>query len=153
MAKWGMPVAVLAAVGLIIAFTFYAGPGRPGRGCDQPPWELASTIAAPGEAVLVSADGSTSCNPLYGWQASIEIILYDEYGQPLQTVEAPMTSRGAFSADLVIPGELQPGQYAVSAHPRQRDTCDDTNATTTEEQLVRTSCALIIKTLTITPKR
>lgn len=153
MAKWGMPVAVVAAVGLMITFVFYAGPGRPGRGCDQPPWELATTMTSPGEAVIVSVDESTSCNPVYGWRASIEIILYDEHMQPIQAIEAPMTSKGAFSADLVIPSDLPPGQYAASAYPRQRNTCDDTNANATEEQLVRTSCALITKTLTISPER
>jgi hypothetical protein len=89
---------------------------------------------------------------VYGWRASIEIILYDEYGHPIQTVEAPMISRGAFSADLVIPSELPPGQYAVSVYPRQRDTCGDTNATATET-LVRASCAFLTKTLTISSKQ
>lgn len=153
MAKWGMPVAVVAAVGLMTAFAFYAGPGRPGRGCEQPPWDLSSTVSSPGKAVSISANESASCDPVYGWRASIEIILYDEHGQPLQTIEAPMTSRGAFSADLVIPSELPPGQYAVSAYPRHLDTCDDTNAQATEAQLVRAACALLTKTLTISPRQ
>lgn len=153
MAEWGMPVAVVATVGLMTACAFYAGPGRPGRGCEQPPWELAASVTSPGEAVIVSADESASCDPVYGWRAEIQIILYDERMQPIQTVEAPMTSRGAFSAALAIPGELPPGPYAVSADPRQRNTCDDTNATATEERLVRAACAFISKTLIISPRK
>jgi hypothetical protein len=65
-----MPVAVVVAVGLMTAFTFYAGPGRPGRGCEQPPWELAAEVTAPGEVVVVSADENTSCDPVYGWLAT-----------------------------------------------------------------------------------
>jgi hypothetical protein len=146
-----MPVAVVAAVGLITALAFYAGPGRPGRGCDQPPWELAAAVTTPGGIVVVSAEENTSCNPVYGGLAEIQIILYDDRMQPIQTLEAPMTSAGAFSAELVIPDDLSPGQYLVSAYPRQRITCEDTNAKANDAQFVRAACAFHTEPLTVAP--
>jgi hypothetical protein len=146
-----MPVAVIAAVALMTAFAFYAGPGRPGRGCDQPPWELAAAVATPGGIVAVSAEENTLCDPVYGGLAEIQIILYDDQMQPIQTLEAPMTSAGAFSAELVLPADLSPGQYMVSAYPRQRITCDDTNAKANDGQFVRAACAFHTKPLTVTP--
>ena len=75
----------------------------------------------------------------------------DGQARQVQSLRAPMSSRGAFAADLVIPEEVKPGDYFVSAYPYNIDTCFDTNALDADGAFVRASCALLQKPLTIRP--
>lgn len=127
MARWGMPVAVVLSVGSVVAFAALAGSAFGPNRCEQPPWELSPSTAVPGDVLIVSADGAASCDPRYGAGAQVQIQVMDGQARQVQSLRAPMSSRGAFAVDLVIPEEVKPGDYFVSAYPYNIDTCFDTN--------------------------
>lgn len=151
MAKWGVPVAVVLAVGSISVFAAYAGPFFGPSRCEQPEWTLSPTTVAPGRVVSIRAIDAPECDPRYGRDAEVQISLSDGRSHPLLDVRAPMSSAGAFEAELVIPEDAEPGDYFVSAIPYDIDNCFDTNARSSET-ITRTSCAALLKPLIVQAK-
>lgn len=151
MAKWAVPVAVVLAVGSISVFAVSAGPFFGPSRCEQPDWIFSPAAVAPGTTVAIRASNAVDCDPRYGRDAEIQIDLSDGRSTPLLSIRAPMSSEGAFEAELVIPEDTKPGDYFVSAIPHDIDNCFDTNARSSET-IARASCAAPLKPLTIQAK-
>lgn len=117
-----------------------------------PPYTVSPSSARAGESVTISAP-EAKCNPRYGSDARVLIVITDAAGTEVLHATAPMTDTGAFSFILDIPAETAPGVLAVNASPDGVDWCDDTGRNNRVavggEQLERASCAVRMEPLTI----
>lgn len=103
--------------------------------------------------VTVSAP-EAKCNPRYGPNAQVRVVLTDASGEDVLNTMAPMTDAGGFVVTIEVPLLAAPGVMAVKAEPYGVDWCDDTGtnnrANQGEAELERASCAEPTKPLTIT---
>ncbi|TDK28313.1 hypothetical protein E2F48_03435 [Arthrobacter crusticola] len=100
------------------------------------------TVAAP----------EADCNPRYGKNARIQVVIADERGVEIISTTAPMTDAGAFTFTFRVPAQMAVGEAAVTATPHKVDWCDDTgtnNRVQGAADLERASCAERRKPLTI----
>jgi hypothetical protein len=111
--------------------------------CFPPDYSVTPTEARPGEMVTVAAPGA-DCNPRYGENARIQVVITDERGVETINTTAPMTDAGAFAYTFRVPAQMAVGEAAVTATPHQVDWCDDTGTNNRAEgaaNLNRVSCA------------
>ncbi|MFJ4263467.1 hypothetical protein ACIPYU_13585 [Paenarthrobacter nicotinovorans] len=118
-----------------------------------PPYTVNPASARPGEAVTISAPGA-KCDPRYGPDAQVLIVITDAAGVEVLKATAPMTDTGAFTFTVDIPAQIAPGVLAVNASPDGVDWCDDTGRNNRvalgAAELARASCAVRTEPLTIT---
>ena len=120
--------------------------------CFPPKYSVTPTTAGPGELVTVAAP-KADCNPRYGEDARIQVILTDEQGVEVINTTAPMTDAGSFTFAFSIPARTAVGEAAVTAMPHNVDWCDDTGRNNRAEGravLQRASCVLPVEQLIIT---
>ena len=120
--------------------------------CFPPEYSVTPTTAGPGDVVTVEAPGA-DCNPRYGENAQIQVIVTDEQGEEVINTTAPMTDAGAFTYTFPVPDQMVIGEAAVTAMPHDVDWCDDTGRNNRAQgtvNLERASCAEPVKPLTIT---
>ncbi|MFJ6454917.1 hypothetical protein [Paenarthrobacter sp. NPDC091669] len=118
-----------------------------------PDYQVTPSSAGPGDVVTVSAPEAT-CNPRYGANAQVRVVLTDASGEDVLNTTAPMSDAGGFTVMVDVPLRSSPGLMAVKAEPFGVDWCDDTGtnnrANQGEVELSRASCAEPSKPLTIT---
>ncbi len=120
--------------------------------CFPPDYSVTPSAAKAGEMVTVKAPGA-KCNPRYGENARIEVLVTDEQGVEVINTTAAMTDAGAFTHSFRVPAQMAVGQATVAAAPHNVDWCDDTGRNNRAEGpavLERASCAQPRKPLTIT---
>ncbi len=120
--------------------------------CFPPDYSVTPTDARPGEVVTVAAPGA-DCNPRYGQNAQIKVVITDVRGVEVLNASAPMTDAGAFTYSFRVPAQAAAGDAAVTAMPLNIDWCDDTgrnNRAHGTAGLERASCAEPHKPITIT---
>jgi hypothetical protein len=117
-----------------------------------PPYAVNPSSARPGESVTISAP-EAKCDPRYGSDAQVLIVITDAAGMEVLKATAPMTDTGAFSFTVDIPVQTAPGVLAVNASPDGVDWCDDTGRNNRvglgAAELERASCAVRMEPLTI----
>ncbi|MFJ5955332.1 hypothetical protein ACIQC5_05165 [Paenarthrobacter sp. NPDC092416] len=95
-----------------------------------------------------------TCDPRYGSNAAILIVVTDSAGTEVVHTTAPMTDAGAFSYTFEVPPQMAVGMASVHAVPDAVDWCDDTGRNNRvgrgDVDLERASCAMRIEPLTIT---
>jgi len=143
---WAATLVMLASVG--------CGPSVGGAPpCSPPEYAVSPSSAKPGDTVTVSAPDAT-CDPRYGADARIRIVLVEAAGIEVLKTTAPMADAGGFSAAVEIPIQSAKGVMAVNAMPHGVDWCDDTGRNNRvgrgDLPLERASCALPTKPLNIT---
>lgn len=149
---WQVFFAVVFGAALIDtagACSSYPGDEPP---CFPPAYSVSPTSAKPGETVTVAAPAA-DCNPRYGANAQIQVIVTDAGGAEVINTTAPMTDAGEFTYIFTVPDEMEAGDALVTAMPHNIDWCDDTGRNNRAEGTVnfeRVSCAMPIKALTIT---
>lgn len=116
--------------------------------CFPPAYTVDPSIAEAGEKVTVSAPAA-DCNPRYGEDAQIQIVVQKVRGQPFVEALAPMNDDGRFSYEFTVPANAPAGEAGVSAYPHNLDWCDDTGRNNRVGALERASCAERIEPLTI----
>ncbi|MET4541192.1 hypothetical protein ABIE37_002987 [Arthrobacter bambusae] len=118
-----------------------------------PDYQVSPSSAGPGDVVTVSAPEAT-CNPRYGANAQVRVVLTDASGEDVLSTTAPMSDAGGFTVMVDVPLRSAPGLMAVKAEPFGVDWCDDTGTNNRANQggveLSRASCAEPSKPLTIT---
>jgi hypothetical protein len=120
--------------------------------CFPPDYSVTPTHAKPGEAVTVAAP-EAECNPRYGQNAQIQVVITDEQGVEVVNARAPMTDAGAFTYTFRVPVQMAVGEADVTATPHDVDWCDDTgrnNRAQGTAGLERASCVEPREPLTIT---
>ena len=94
------------------------------------------------------------CDPRYGANARIQVIVTDKSGIEVIDATAPMTDAGGFTYTFRVPAQVAVGEAAVTAMPYNIDWCDDTgrnNRVRGEPMtLERVSCATPVEPLNIT---
>jgi hypothetical protein len=114
--------------------------------------------AMPGQAVTVSAPDA-DCDPRYGHDAQIEVIVTDASGAEVVRETAPMNDGGGFTYTFTVPSDTAAGEASVTALPYNVDWCDDTGRNNRVSgtagaaagvDLERASCALPLRPLLIT---
>jgi len=121
--------------------------------CFPPNYAVNPTVAKPGDAITVHA-ADAGCNPRYGQNARIQIIVTDAAGHVAISTTAPMNDAGGFSYQFDVPLQTAPGEASVEAYPLGVDWCDDTgtnNRVPHAEGFSRASCAARTKPLAISP--
>lgn len=117
-----------------------------------PGFSVAPSNAKAGAEVTVSAPAA-DCNPRYGQNALIQVIVTDADGVKVIDTTAPMTDAGAFTYTFNVPPQTAAGDAAVSATPFDIDWCDDTGTNNRADgaaaTLERASCATPMKPLAI----
>lgn len=147
---------VLVATVLGGAVMGYAGACGPFTGeppCFPPSYTVSPDSAQPGAAVTVSAPAA-KCNPRYGTDARIQLIVTDAKGVEVVNTTAPMGDAGEFSYAFTVPADMPVGEATVTAMPYAIDWCDDTgknNRVSGRADVIRASCVMPVETLTITP--
>jgi hypothetical protein len=112
-----------------------------------------SDSVKPGDTVTVSAPAA-KCNPRYGTDARIQVIVTDAKGVEVVNTTAPMSDAGEFAYALTVPAGMPVGEATVTAMPYGIDWCDDTgknNRVSGAADVIRVSCVMPVETLTITP--
>ncbi len=102
--------------------------------------------------VTVAAQGA-DCDPRYGENAQIQVIITDDQGVEVINVTAPMTDAGAFTYTFRVPAQMAVGEAVITATPHKVDWCDDTGRNNRARGTVgveRASCAEPRRPLTIT---
>lgn len=122
--------------------------------CFPPAYSLTPTEAKPGQSVTVAAPDA-DCNPRYGNNARIQVSVIDAIGEEAVNSTSAMNDAGGFTYTFVVPARTAAGDAAVTAVPYNIDWCDDTGrnnrvAGAREVTLVRVSCVLPVRPLTIT---
>ncbi|MHA7262211.1 hypothetical protein ACX80W_03290 [Arthrobacter sp. TMN-37] len=138
-----------AVMGTTAACTPYSGTAPP---CFPPAFSVTPAAAAPGETVTVAAP-PVDCDPRYGDDARIRIVVTDERGVEAIDTTAPMTDAGEFAYTFPVPARMAVGKASVMAEPDDVDWCDDTgrnNRIQGSRMWERTSCVLPVEPLTIT---
>jgi hypothetical protein len=110
--------------------------------CLPPAYSLSPTTAKPGETVTVTAPDS-DCNPRYGANALIQVVVTDETGVQVINTTTPMTDAGGFSYTFDVPAHTAVGEAVVTAMPRNNLARGGVVA------LERASCAVPVETLSI----
>jgi hypothetical protein len=153
----GRRFATFVAIGVLILGASIAGCSS-GRGeeppCFPPAYALTPTQAKPGQSVTVAAPDA-DCNPRYGNNARIQVSVTDATGEEVVNTTSAMNDAGGFTYTFVVPARTAAGNAAVTAVPYNIDWCDDTGrnnrvAGAREVTLVRVSCVLPVRPLTIT---
>lgn len=144
----------ISAATLTTAVTTGCGPSMGGAPpCLPPEYAVSPSSAKLGDSVTVSA-ADAKCDPRYGADARISIVLVDAAGIEVLRTTAPMTDAGGFSAAVEVPLQSARGVMAVNAIPYGVDWCDDTGRNNRvgrgELALERASCVLPTKPLNIT---
>jgi hypothetical protein len=149
-----------AVIPVCAALLILAGSGCGVRGdgeappCFPPPYSVDPTSAKPGENVTVAAPDA-GCDPRYGDDARILVIVTDANGVKVLEATSPMNDAGGFSYGFDVPAQTAPGAATVTAMPYNIDWCDDTGknnraaAAGTSLILEPASCAIPIRLLTI----
>ena len=149
--------AVLAVSGAVVLVGSMAGcgiiPGLVAPPCLPPEYSVSPAEANPGQAVTVSAPDA-SCDPRYGSDAQIEVIVTDASGAEVLHETAPMNDGGGFTYSFTVPSETAAGEASVTAMPYNVDWCDDTGRNNRASgaavvELERVSCAMPVKPLLI----
>ena len=156
---WGC--AALALVGAAVLGGSIAGcgviTGIVAPPCLPPEYSVSPAEASPGQNVAVSAPDA-GCNPRYGGDAQIEVIVTDASGAEVLHETAPMNDGGGFTYSFTVPSETAAGEATVTAMPYSIDWCDDTGrnnrvsgaAGEASVGLERVSCAVPLRPLLIT---
>jgi hypothetical protein len=111
-----------------------------------------------GETVTVTAPDA-ECDPRYGKDARIHVIVTDARGTKVLDTTAPMNDAGGFTYAFDVPLHTAAGAATVTAMPYDVDWCDDTGrnnrvaASGLAVKLDRASCAQPVRLLTITNAR
>ncbi|KIS27550.1 hypothetical protein TV39_10385 [Arthrobacter sp. SPG23] len=108
--------------------------------------------AKAGDTVTVQASDA-DCDPRYGRNARVQVIVTDAAGAKVINTTAPMNDAGGFAYTFEVPLQAAIGDAAVEATPYGIDWCDDTgrnNRAGAAATLERVSCAARIETLGIT---
>ncbi|WP_427006993.1 hypothetical protein [Pseudarthrobacter sp. H2] len=94
------------------------------------------------------------CNPRYGENARIQVIVTDATGAEVVNTTAPMNDAGGFTYTFEVPARTAAGDAAVTAMPYNIDWCDDTGRNNRTDGAAVTlrgaSCAPPTKPLGIT---
>jgi hypothetical protein len=118
-----------------------------------PTFSVSPSSAEIGQTVTVQAENS-DCDPRYGENARIQVLVTDANGERIVDTVAPMDDAGGFTFTFDVPAQTALGKAAVEAYPHNVDWCDDTGknnrASEAEVPLIRASCAERIELLTIT---
>ncbi|MGM0929022.1 MAG: hypothetical protein ACQEXN_04850 [Actinomycetota bacterium] len=125
--------------------------------CLPPEYSVSPAAASPGQTVAVSAPDA-GCNPRYGSDAQIEVLVTDAAGAEVVRETGPMNDGGGFTYSFTVPSEIAAGEATVTAMPYNIDWCDDTgrnnraSGTAGEAglELERVSCAVPLRPLLIT---
>jgi hypothetical protein len=153
--------AVLVLMGAVALVGSMAGcggvPGLVAPPCMPPDYSISPAETSPGQTVEVSAPDA-DCNPRYGAEAQIEVIVTDASGAEVFHETAPMNDGGGFTYTFTVPSEAASGEASVMAMPYNVDWCDDTgrnnraSGATGEAgvELERVSCAQPVRSLLIT---
>ncbi len=119
-----------------------------------PAFSVAPSSAKAGAEVTVSAR-EADCNPRYGRNALIQVVVTDADGRKVIDATAPMTDAGAFTYTFEVPPRTAAGDATVTAMPLNIDWCDDTGKNNRADEaaaaLERTSCVIPLKPLAIVP--
>lgn len=121
--------------------------------CMPPSYSVSPSTAKAGEMVTVQA-GDSDCNPRYGQDALIQVIVTDAAGQKVLKETAPMNDAGGFTFQFAVPQQAAAGEASVEAFPYDLDWCDDTgrnNRVAQSAAMQRVSCAVRTEPLSITP--
>ncbi|MET4136055.1 hypothetical protein [Pseudarthrobacter sp. PvP090] len=122
--------------------------------CFPAAFSVAPPSAKPGDTVTVMAPDA-DCNPRYGQNARIQVIMTDAADADVVTATAPMNDAGGFTYSFQVPAGTAAGESAITAMPFNIDWCDDTGrnnrAAGAGNGLTRASCVFPQKPLTITP--
>ncbi|MET3773576.1 hypothetical protein ACJJV6_17220 [Arthrobacter nitrophenolicus] len=121
--------------------------------CFPPSYTVSPDSVQPGDTVTVSAPAA-NCNPRYGTDARIQVIVTDAKGAEVVNTTAPMSDAGEFTYAFTVPADMPVGKATVTAMPYAIDWCDDTgknNRAGGATDLIRASCVMPVETLTITP--
>ena len=114
---------------------------------------MAPSNAKAGEKVTVAAPDA-GCNPRYGKNALIQVIVTDAAGAEVVNTTAWMNDAGGFTYTFEVPARTAAGDAAVTALPYNIDWCDDTGRNNRADgagvTLQRASCALPARPLAIT---
>jgi hypothetical protein len=144
-------VIVTGAALLAVAGGCTSSSGEPP--CLPPAYSVKPTSAKPGETVTVTAPAA-ECNPRYGTNALIQVVVTDAAGVQIINRTTQMTDAGEFTYTFNVPDRMAVGDAAVTAMPHNIDWCDDTGRnnraggeTVTLEQA---SCAVPVELLSIT---
>lgn len=123
--------------------------------CLPPAYSVSPLSAGAGETVTVTAPDAR-CNPGYGKDARIHVIVTDAGGTKVLDTTAPMNDAGGFTYAFGVPLHAAAGAATVTAMPYGVDWCDDTGrnnraaASGSTAALGRASCAQPARLLTIT---
>jgi hypothetical protein len=127
-----------------------AGGGQPP--CFPPSYSVSPARAKPGDVVTVAAPAA-DCNPRYGDNSRIQVVVTDKSGTEVISATSPMTDAGEFTYTFTVPAEIVVGEATVTAMPHMIDWCDDTGRNNRADRAVsleRTSCATPVESLMIT---
>jgi hypothetical protein len=132
-------------------------PGLAAPPCLPPEYSVSPAEASPGRAVTVSAPDA-GCDPRYGSDAQIEVIVTDASGAEVVHETAPMNDGGGFTYTFTVPSKTAAGEASVTALPYNVDWCDDTGRNNRVSgalgaagvELERVSCAMPLRHLLIT---
>jgi hypothetical protein len=111
-----------------------------------------SSAKAGGKVTVTAPDAG--CDPRYGENALIQVIVTDATGMTVIDATAPMNGAGGFTYSFEVPALTSAGDAAVTAMPYNIDWCDDTGKNNRADgaavTLHRASCAPPTKPLSIT---
>src|SRR5688500_18738454 len=88
--------------------------------CFPPAYSVSPATAQPGQIVTVTAPEAV-CNPRYGANARIQVIVTDKSGVEVINATAPMTDAGGFTYTFRVPAQVAVGEAAVTAMPYNID--------------------------------
>jgi hypothetical protein len=144
-------VGVILLVGAASGCASSSGNGEPP--CFPPAFSVKPSAAKAGERVTVTAPDA-DCNPRYGDNARIQVIVNDATNVKVIDATAPMDDAGGFTYTFEVPAQTTLGEAAVMAIPFNIDWCDDTGKNNRADgaavTLQRASCVMPMKPLTIT---
>jgi hypothetical protein len=145
-------VAVGAVLGVAAGSGCTSSSGNGEPPCLPPVFSVDPSSAKAGEKVTVTAPDA-GCNPRYGENALIQVIVTDAAGVTVFDATAPMNDAGGFTYSFAVPAPAAAGDAAVTAMPYSIDWCDDTGRNNRAEgaavTLQRASCAPPTKRLSI----
>jgi hypothetical protein len=144
-------VGVILLVGAASGCASSSGNGEPP--CFPPAFSVKPSAAKAGERVTVTAPDA-DCNPRYGDNARIQVIVNDATNVKVIDATAPMDDAGGFTYTFEVPAQTTLGEAAVTAIPFNIDWCDDTGKNNRADgaavNLQRASCVMPMKPPTIT---
>lgn len=120
--------------------------------CMPPPFSVSPSSAEVGETVTIEAQDS-DCDPRYGENAEVNVMVTDAGGKKIIDITAPMNDAGGFTYSFKLPADAASGKAAVEAYPHNVDWCDDTGknnrVSNGGESVIRASCAARIEPLIV----